>query len=219
MEAIMLEKIRYNLQQNLARVENLVTTYETHPHAQGRGRKNAAVLDILRAAVVLLHATLEELLRSVAYWKLPMAQATVLNDIALVGFPQNSKKFLLGDLSPYRGKSVDDILTASVNAYLEKSNFNNRRDIISLLENVGIDVTKVNANFDDLQSLMERRHQIVHRADRQSKVVGRGDHEVRGIHKETVRTWAKAVNQFALALSNELSGSTNEKNQATPSNR
>ena len=200
----MLDKIHYDLQENLARVENLVKTYETHPDARGRGRKSAAVLDILRAAVVLLHATLEELLRSVAYWKLPTAQASVLNEIALVGFPQNSKKFFLGDLSPYRGKSVDDILIASVNAYLEKSTFNNRRDIITLLDHVGIDVTKVNATFDELQNLMERRHQIVHRTDRQSKVAGRGDHEFRGIHKDTVRAWATAVNQFGLALFSEL---------------
>lgn len=39
-----LDKIRDNLQQNLTRVENLVRTYETHPNAQRRGRKNAAVL-------------------------------------------------------------------------------------------------------------------------------------------------------------------------------
>lgn len=200
----MLDKIRSDLQQNLARVESLVKTYETHPQAKGQGRKNAEVLDILRAAVVLLHATLEELLRTVAYWKLPTAQASVLNDIPLVGFPQNSKKILLGDLSLHRGKSVDQIIKESIDAHLKKSNFGNRGEITDLLKNLGIDVTKVNATFNELHNLMERRHQIVHRADRQTKVVGSGDHEVRGINKETVRTWAAAVDQFASALFSQI---------------
>ena len=200
----MLDKIRYNLHQNLARVENLVKTYETHPDAQGRGRKNAAVLDILRAAVVLLHATLEELLRSIAHWKLPMAAGKVLDEVPLAGLGQNPKKFLLGDLTSFRGKTVDEVLTESVHAHLEQSNYNNTRDISTMLMNVGIDVTKVNATFVELQTLMERRHQIVHRADRQAKVVGSGDHEVRGINKDIARDWAAAVNKFASALFSEI---------------
>lgn len=196
----MLEEIRDNLKQNLARVENLVSTYESHPNAQGKGRKSAEVLDILRAAVVLLHAALEDLLRSIAYWKLPTATRDVLNDIPLVGLGANPKKFLLGDLVAYRGKKVEEIFTESVNAYLENSNFNNTDEIASLLTNVGIDVTKVNGTFGNLQDLMKRRHQIVHRADRQMQVAGSGDHEVRGINKQTVRGWAADVNTFANAL-------------------
>lgn len=199
-----LDEIRYNLEQNLSRVENLVKTYENHPDAQGRGRKSAAVLDILRAAVVLLHATVEELLRRIARWKLPSAHSSVLNEIPLVGTTPNAKKILLGELSSFRGKSVDDVLTESVYAYLERSTFNNRRDIINLLENIGVDVTKVSASFDGIEDLMKRRHQIVHRADRQSQVRGSGDHEVRAIHKDTVRTWANAVQSFGTSLFSEL---------------
>jgi hypothetical protein len=196
----MLDKIKDNLTHNLARVESLVATYEAHPDAQGQGRKATEVLDILRAAVVLLHATLEDVLRSVAYWKLPMAAPDVLNTIPLVGHGSNPRKFLLGELSGFRGFTVDDVFTASVIAYLEQSNFNNTTEIARLLDSVGIASVSVNGTFTLLQAMMERRHQIVHRADRQQSVVGSGDHEVRGINKQTVREWANAVQQFAADL-------------------
>ncbi len=196
----MLDRIRDNLRQNLDRVENLVHTYESHPHAQGAGRKSVEVLDILRAAVVLLHASLEDVLRSVAYWRLPAARPAVLNQIPLAGHGPNPRKFLLGDLARFRGKMIDDVFTESVNAHLEQSNYNNTREIAALLETVDIDPAAVSANFVELQALMERRHQIVHRADRQQIVTGSGDHEVRGINKQTVRGWAAAVAQFAETL-------------------
>jgi hypothetical protein len=171
----MLDQIRYNLAQNLARVENLVKTYETHPQAQGKGRKSAELLDILRAAVVLLHASLEDVLRSTAQWKLPNAPSETLDEIPLVGLGPNPKKFLLGDLATFRGKVVDEIFAASVAAYLEKSNYNNVGEIATVLNGMKVDVTKVSGTFPRLQELMERRHQIVHRADRQSSVIGSGD--------------------------------------------
>ena len=76
----MLDTISDNFNENLARVENLVVTYESHPDTQGRGRKSAELLDILRAAVVFLHAALEDALRSIARWKLPAAGSAVLDD-------------------------------------------------------------------------------------------------------------------------------------------
>ena len=197
----MLDQMRYNLEQNLERVENLVHTYETHPDAQGQGRKSAEVLDILRAAVVLLHASLEDVLRSTALWKLPTAAGSALNSIPLVGF--GPRKFQLGDLAAFRGKLVDDVLAESVEAHLEHSNYNNIGEIVSLLNAIGLDVGE-GEFFAELQALMERRHQIVHRADRQSKVIGRGDHEIRGINRQIVRAWAQAVRNFSESLFAQL---------------
>jgi hypothetical protein len=202
----MLDQMRYSLEQNLARVENLVQTYETHPDAKGKGRKSAAVLDILRAAVVLLHASLEDVLRSTARWKLPMAAGAALNDIPLVGHGPSPRKFLLGDLAAFRGKLVDDVLTDSVQAYLEHSNYNNVGEIASLLNAIGLDLSTLSPAFPELQELMERRHQIVHRADRQATVAGRGDHEIRGINRHTVRAWAQAVRNFSGLLFAQLAG-------------
>ena len=200
----MLDKITENLNHNLTRVESLVTTYESHPGARGQGRKAAEVLDILRAAVVMLHASLEDALRDVAYWKLPLAAPDVLNSIPLVGHGPNPKKFLLGDLADFRGSQIDEVFTASVNAHLERSNFNNTDEIACILVAVGVNPETVNGAFATLQAMMERRHQIVHRADRQQEVSGSGDHEVRGINKQTIREWAEAVRQFTTDLFAQL---------------
>ncbi len=200
----MIDAIRDNLAQNLARVENLVAVYESYPLAQAKGRKSAEVLDILRAAVVLLHASLEDLLRALAYWKLPSADAKVLDEIPLVGQGSNPKKFMLGELAAHRGKRIEDVLTESVHAHLEQSNYNNTGEISSLLKNISIDVATVNSRFGDLRTLMERRHQIVHRADRQKVVKGSGDHKIRAINKGTVRRWAAAVREFGAAVLAEL---------------
>lgn len=200
----MLDQIRANFDQSLERVENLVAVYESHPDARGQGRKKAQVLDILRSAVVLLHATLEEMLRGIAEWKLPLANPAALNEIPLVGHGPSGKKFTLGDLSGHRGKSVDSLLAESVNAYLERSNYNNTNEINGLLQNLALDVTKVNGRFALLEDLMKRRHQIVHRGDRQKKVKGSGDHKIRPINKVTVKAWIVVVRAFGNDLFTEL---------------
>jgi hypothetical protein len=202
----MIDQIRSTLNDNLSRVESLVNTYEHHPDVQGwQGRKRADLLDILRAGVVLLHASLEDVLRSIARWRLPSANADVLNEIPLVGQRgTNPKKFSLGDLTAFRGKTVDNIFAESVEAHLERSNYNSTNEISKLLNDVGIETAKVNAKFAELQALMDRRHQIVHRADRQDEVQGSGDHKIRGINKYEVRAWAEAVREFSKTVFTEL---------------
>lgn len=196
----MVGAIQETLSQNLDRVENLITVYESHPDAKKQGRKSAETLDILRAAVVLLHASLEDVLRRLAYWKWPTGNSATLDKIPLVGLGSGSLKHSLGDLTKHRGKAIDDVLRESVDAYLERSNYNNTSEVSSLLSSVGVRVSAVSQHFDVLQNLMERRHQIVHRADRKSEVKGSGDHEIQSIHKDTVREWANAVKQFSEAV-------------------
>lgn len=200
----MKDRLQQTLKQNLARVESLVQTYESHPDSKGRGRKSAELLDILRAAVVLLHASLEDVLRGIAAWKLPAADKAVLDEIPLVGVGANPKKVLLGDLAPHRTKRIDEMISESIDAYLQRSNYNNPGEIAELLQSVKIDTAKVNGHFKGLGAMMERRHQIVHRADRQQKVKGSGDHTVRAINKYQVRAWRDDVRMFAADLFAQL---------------
>jgi len=188
--------LKTTFEENIARVESLVAVYQAHPDATGRGRKAAPVLDILRAAVVLLHASLEDLLRGIATWKLPQAGKAVLDEIPLVGTGPNARKLSLGDLTMHRGRSIDEVIAASVDEHLLRSNYNSTREIASLMQSVGVDPTKVNARFSGLEDLMKRRHQIVHRADRQSTVKGSGDHRVRAINRQTVESWISDARQF-----------------------
>jgi hypothetical protein len=200
----MKDRLQQTLKQNLARVESLVQTYESHPDAKGRGRKSAELLDILRAAVVLLHASLEDMLRGVAAWKLPAADKAVLDEIPLAGVGANPRKVLLGDLSQHRTKRIDEVIAESIDGYLQRSNYNNPGEVAELLQNVHVDTAKVNGRFTGLGTMMERRHQIVHRADRQQKVKGSGDHTVRAINKYQVRAWLEDVRVFATDLFAQL---------------
>ena len=58
-------EIEHRFADNLTRVESLVAAYDTQVAARGAaGRVAVPTADLLRAAVVFLHATLEDLLRS-----------------------------------------------------------------------------------------------------------------------------------------------------------
>lgn len=77
------EQITANFGENLKRVRNLVRIYTvTTPSIQGR--KTVKHGDILRAAIVLLHASLEEFLRAIALWKWQGASKEVLDKVRFV---------------------------------------------------------------------------------------------------------------------------------------
>jgi RiboL-PSP-HEPN len=195
-------QIAERLDQNIARVRNLVDIYERHLAGSGSGRRGHKTNDVLRAAAVLLHASVEDLLRSLAYWRLPGASAEVLDKIPLASVAPASK-FALGALATYRNKTVAEVIDISVNQYLERSNYNNPDEVSALLSSVGINVTKVNMWFTQLKELMDRRHQIVHRADR-DETGGSGNYAVRSINRNTVRWWIDAVEKFGKAVLDEL---------------
>ena len=199
----MKQKIRDRFNANIARVRNLVHIYQATLGEDGRGRRGHQQTDILRAATVLLHAATEDLLRSLAYWKLPDAPANFLAGLPLASLG-TSTKFSLGDLSSHRGESVDDVITKSVDAYLERSNYNNTTEVSSLLVNIGLNVALVNSTYPLLGEVMQRRHQIVHRADRDENAEGRGNHKVRTIGRATVDRWIDNINAFATAVLDQV---------------
>lgn len=187
---------RFNL--NVARVKNLVTIYETMLAGDGPGRRSHQKSDVLRAAVVLLHASVEDVLRSLAYWKLPNTGANVLDHFPLAGNGP-STKFTLGTLATHRGKTVDEVIKASVDSYLERSNYNSTIEVSVFLTQIGLNVTAVNHTYLLLEDLMKRRHQIVHRADKY-EVGGQGNHKVRSLNPATVKKWVANVESFATAV-------------------
>ena len=198
----MKDAIEDRLNQNIARVRSLLDIYTTHLTGNGSGRRSHSKTDVLRAAVVLLHASIEDLLRSLAYWRLPVANAETLNKIPLVTAAP-ATKFTLGQLTAHRGQTVDQVIEASVNGYLERSNYNNTDEITSLLSSIGVNIASVNGWLPNLNVLMSRRHQIVHRADR-DETGGRGNHSVRSIGHATVNNWVSDVEGFGRAVLNEI---------------
>ena len=198
----MKDRIFARFTENISRVRNLVDIYSTHLSGQGGGRRGHSKTDVLRAAVVLLHAATEDLLRSLAYWKLPLAGGEVLSKIPLIATGP-APKFSLGDLSAHRGKDVDAVISESVNGYLERSNYHNTDEVASLLTSIGVSVVEVNTHFTQLSEVMSRRHLIVHRADR-DETGGRGNHAVRSIGPVTVSNWITGVEGFGIAVLNQI---------------
>lgn len=177
---------------NLDRVKHLVDTYEAA--ALGSGRRAVDTSDTLRAAVVFAHATLEDLLRSLLSWKLPLAAAVHLKDIPLNGKKPRSS-FTLDDLASFRGSSVDDLISRSVESYLDRSNFNDPGEVDSVLQRIGLATTVFDPYRDTLGPMMKRRHWIVHRADRNT-ATGRGHHRARTLQQTTVEAWSEALRNF-----------------------
>jgi hypothetical protein len=166
----------------------------------GRSRiRTQMVPDILRAEVVLMHAYLEDFLRTVAAALLPESDESGLNSIPLAGVPGRSEKFALGKLVQHKGKSVDDVLRESVSEYLDRSTFNNKGEIVELLKKLGFDLSHNDDDLAAIQQMIQRRHQIVHRADR-VKAPGTNNRVLQPIDRNEVLTWMKATERFMKSL-------------------
>jgi len=192
----MREPIQQRFEANIARVRNLVTLYRGAA-GEGGGRRPVHSTDMLRAATVLLHATLEDVFRSTAAWKLPTATEHVLNDVPLVGLSNigRPEKFLLGKLATHRTKTVQQLIDESVKDYLGTFTINNTNDISSFCRKIDVEVNSVNAEFPALSEIIARRHHIVHQADRNDQP-GPGNHEARSLSANQVDAWITAVERF-----------------------
>jgi hypothetical protein len=188
--------LKTRFDESLARVNNIVDIYEDKLAGDRQGRRPVGSTDILRSAVVFLHATVEEFLRGILEWQLPNQAELTLNGIPLVGSPSGrADKFSLGRLAAHRGKTVDALIEESVTSHLTRSNFNSVDEVCAALNSVGLNPEPCRPQFAQLKDLMERRHQIVHRADRNPNI-GPGQQAATSIGRHTVREWAQAAQTF-----------------------
>lgn len=128
----MLNNVSEMLNTNLSRVDNLVSLYGT----SSRGRTAVKEADILRAALVMLHASLEDYLRALLIWKIDQFEEEILDEF---GFNKKKKrsadKISLGELSRHREKSVAEVIDESVRSQLEEyQSFNNLGDVKKALQ-------------------------------------------------------------------------------------
>jgi hypothetical protein len=123
--------------------------------------------DILRTVVVFLHATFEDLLRTMARQRIAVANSQVLDSIPLVGTSRSGRaeKFHLGALNAHRGKTVDQLIQESVENYLDRESFASCHDVEEVLTQMGLDTAPFKPYYADLDQMMKRRHRIVHEAD------------------------------------------------------
>lgn len=166
--------------------------------------------EILRSVVVFNHAYLEDFMRTLASAFLPTADEEALNEVPLAGLGEGSRaeKFFLGKLARHRGKTVNEVISQSVSDYMERSAFSNVTEIMSFLKSIGLklsfeDDNKSKSTTDlplkreilgTLDAMIQRRHHIVHRADRAK--MGDGLQIIRAVD---VMSWLVATLYFTLS--------------------
>lgn len=198
-----LDGARTDFEANLKRVRDMLALYKSLKPPGQKGRRKVGETDVLRAAVVFLHATMEELLRDLSRWKWA-DNPQVLATLPLPDKLKTEKKFTLESLHAHAGKTVRDLIQESVEYYLHNyQNYNDTGQVAGAVGSLGVDVNDVNAKFDDLQSMIKRRHHIVHRGDR-NEADGQGHHKAKTIRADTVEGWIDAVEAFGTALMAKL---------------
>ncbi|WP_274630124.1 hypothetical protein [Arvimicrobium flavum] len=208
----MLEQIIELLNANLVRVENLTSRYG--PPRPGRKALNDT--DMLRAALVLLHASMEEFLRSLLIWRAPSSAKEVIDTFPLAGTgKKHPANFQLGSLVAHRGKTVEELIRQSATEYLEAySSFNDVGDVVKAIRTCGVPQQTVEAHdFRGLAAMIERRHNIVHKADRNNVQQGQGNHRTKSIdigHLNNYVAAVKSLRDFVNAqLANAGQGAAN----------
>lgn len=186
---------------NIARVRSLVARYNDLV-GPGPGRPPVEVADILRASVILLHAALEDLLRSMEELRLPRAHPEAFIGLRLAphGSSREAKeKFSLVELAAYRGQSVDEVIEKAILLHLERSNYNNIGEVKQALQRAGVQHNFSPAESATIEAMMRRRHWIAHRADRNPSS-GRGHPTVQPLGRGLVEQWISLIDTFGRAV-------------------
>jgi uncharacterized protein YegP (UPF0339 family) len=153
--------------------------------------------DALRAAVVFLHSSLEEVVRHLYIKKMPNASKESLDKIPFLAHEASHrpKSIQLGDLIPYRGQFVENIIADSIEKYVDNLNVNNSTQLVECLKVVNIDPGPFRSHLKKLDELMRRRHQVVHQMDRASELDPLSE-PINKISYLAVETWMLTVKQF-----------------------
>jgi hypothetical protein len=199
----MIQQINERLDFNLSRVRRLISLYSPKVH----GRSQVHETDILRAALVLLHASMEDYLRSLLMWIAPLGGREALDRYPLAGNDQkNGSKFSLGALAEFRGMTVDELITRSIGENLENfSSFNNIGQVKDALKSLGIPSDTTNGmETKALSEMVARRHKIVHKADRNEEQGGSGNHRVASIKLSQVNGYVDSVEGLKVFVNQHL---------------
>lgn len=153
--------------ENVERVDNLIENFKELDSRNLGEPGNRS--DLLRACVVFLHSTIEELIRNLFVERMPSLPRNVLDEIPFSVHKSSNRStgIKLGELlEEYRGRFLENIALDSINAYVDVLNINDTDRLATLLKKVQIDTVPLELVFPDINELMKRRHQIVHQMDR-----------------------------------------------------
>ncbi len=153
------------------------------------------LLDVVRASVVFLHTALETMLREIV--RLKLIYDGDISNIPLVdvsGLPNRKEKFSLNEFAKYRGYTVDKVIEMSVNKYVANLSFNSTNDIADNFSKINLPQSKLTPYYEELNKMMNRRHQIVHEGD---LVRGTKTSELEHVSGDQIKVWIKCTANFS----------------------
>jgi hypothetical protein len=185
--------------ENIARVENLISASK---RLVGEDISDTQLAnEVLRAAVVFLHSSLEEIIRNLFLHKLPQVTPENLNKVPFNGHEptHRPKGILLGDLLEYRGQFVENLIRDSIDQYVNTININGTNQLVDCLKLADVPHEPLRPFFEPLDTLMKRRHIVVHQMDRSSKLDPLTSN-LNDIDEAVVVAWKIAIVGFATQL-------------------
>jgi hypothetical protein len=187
---------------NIERVRSLRKLYSSLKNDEIKEGKEYKFTDVLRSAVVLLHSSFEEYYRSVLGYLAP--KLCTEDDLKNISFPgsegKHREKVTLGEILKFRGKTVDQLITESIQESLKCTSFNDYADIVLWAKKIKIDLSKFKSQ-DKLNKLIKRRHQIVHEAD---NAKSDDKYSLSQIRDDTVEDWIEIVCSLVAIINIEI---------------
>lgn len=197
-----IESYKLLFDRNIERVRSLRKMYNSLKSDEIKEGKEYKFTDILRSAVVLLHSSFEEYYRSILGYILPRTcTEDDLKNMSFLGSAGNHKdKITLGGLIKLRGKTVEQLITESIQEALSFTSFNDYQDIVSWSKRIKIDLSEFK-DQEKMNRLIHRRHKIVHEADN-----ARSDDEyaLAPIRENWVEEWIKVVCNLVEIIDREV---------------
>ena len=209
MTAAPLRQIKRRFDFNVERVSNLLILHsglkKNEQYREYRG-------DLLRSAVVFLHATLEDLVRELLRAKASLDPSFLYKRLQFrMDSVKPEGKVDVAYLAGHRGKTVDDVISDCVALHLEQRTFNNIGDLKTALRELGFKNHGFEESCEKLRPAIQRRHKIVHEGDREA--YDNDTHGVRHpIRANEVEEWLNALREFGnLLLENSGQASAAER--------
>ncbi|HEY0137961.1 MAG TPA: hypothetical protein VGB85_27940 [Nannocystis sp.] len=195
------QHLRARIARNLQRVRGLIAASTRLAAMDGPVSEEPA--DILRAAVVLLHATMEDVLRTLEEVALEPASPATLKAFGIEYGRKKPEKLALWELAEkYGGASISDVVRLATVVYLDGQTYNNGDELAGVLGRLKIVPKPLLDRFaGDLEGMMRRRHRIVHRTDLSGSRVGDSlSLLTETLHPDEVLSWIETVDQFVHAV-------------------
>ena len=156
--------------------------------------------DLLGAAIIFLHATLEEYLRLTAIREWPKLESEKLQSVVKRYSRLGNKnvKLSLTNIIDYRAKTFANLLEDEIHTFLYQSmNFNSLDEVRTFLATVGVSIEEIlpqlgQETIDNISSLIHKRHLIAHQAD------------CTNLDIDLVVVWGKSLQKFLISLSNQF---------------